>query len=334
MAVIFVWAVSASGAVNLRMGHHQGLNSMLDRTAKHFAKLVEEKSGGEVRVRVFPSGQLGGENEALELLQQGGIDITITSIGNQDKYLPALAALSSAYTFRDSSHAEKAMRSEFGDQVIKDIAAASNIQVLGWLFVGPRDMMFKGEPVTRLEGLKGMKMRSPEQFTWIRMFELLDARPTPVPWGEVYTAVQAGLVAGLDTPPQQALDMKFFEVTKSLSKTGHIFLFMTLNINKNKLASLTPAQQKAILDAGRDACAWSNETIIKPENARAYADLQNKGIKVVDVVDLPKWAEAVKPLRQNISERFPGAGKYSHEPGSKTAASSRHVYLSITYAHA
>lgn len=310
IGALCVWAYPASAATTLRMGHHQGLNSMLDRTAKHFAALVEEKTGGEVKVRVFPSGQLGGETEALDLLAQGGIDITITSIGNQDKYLPALAALSSAYTFRDVEHAEKAMLGAFGDQVIKDVADASSIQILGWLLVGPRDMMFKDVTVTSLDQFQGLKMRSPEQFTWVRMFELLGARPTPVPWGEVYTAVQAGLVFGLDTPAQQALDMKFFEVTKTLSKTGHIFLLMTININKNKLATLGPEFQQAIFEAGKETCAWSNETIIKPENAKAYADLEAKGIKVVDVEDLPQWAEAVKPMRKDVADKFPGADKY------------------------
>lgn len=310
LIVVCAWAFPVSAATTLRMGHHQGLNSMLDRTAKHFAKLVNEKTNGEVKVRVFPSGQLGGETEALDLLEQGGIDMTITSIGQQDKYLPAIAALSSAYTFRDTAHAEKAMLGEFGDKVIKDAAEACNIQILGWLLVGPRDMMFKGEPVTSLAELQGLKMRSPEQFTWVRMFELLGARPTPVPWGEVYTAMQAGLVFGLDTPAQQALDMKFFEVSKSLSKTGHIFLLMTININKNKLASLKPEHRQAIMEAGKETCAWSNETIIKPENAKAYDDLQAKGIKVVEVKDLPQWAEAVKPMRKEVAEKFPGADTY------------------------
>lgn len=306
--LIFISAPSYA-VETLRLGHHQAVNSMVDKTAKKFAELVEEKTGGEVKVKVFPSAQLGGESQAYELLHQGGIDATITSMGYGDKYYPPLAATTLPFVFRDWDHAAKAMRGDFGKMLIKGLKDNSNIQMVGILEVGPRDMMFNRDPIQSLSGLKGVKMRSPEQFIWIRMFELLGAKPTPIPWGEVYTTLQTGVVAGLDTPAQQAIDMKFYEVTNSLVKTGHIFLFMSINVNKNKIAKLKPEYQAAIESAGREAAIWSNETIIKPGVAAAYSVLEAKGIKVVAADDIDKWAEAVRPLWNEIGEKYEGAGE-------------------------
>ncbi len=309
---MFLFCILASptyAVKTLRLGHHHGVNTMVDKTAKKFADLVKQKTGGEIVFKIFPSAQLGGESQVYELLNQNGIDATITSLGYGDKYYPPVAATTLPFVFRDWDHATKAMRYDFGKMLINGLKDNSNIQMVGILEVGPRDMMFNREPIQNLSGLAGIKMRSPEQFIWIRMFELLGAKPTPIPWGEVYTTLQTGVVAGLDTPAQQAIDMKFYEVTKSLVKTGHIFLFMSINVNKKKIASLKPEFQKAIEAAGQEAAAWSNENIIKPEVAAAYSQLQAKGIKVVEANEIEKWSDAVKPLWDEIGEKFKGASE-------------------------
>src|SRR5207244_11971224 len=111
-------------------------------------------------------------------------------------------------------------------------------QVLGYIHLGFRDMLFRGAAIRDAAAIKGVKMRSPEATMWFRMFELLGARPTPVTWGEVYTAMQTGVADGLESPGMAALDMKFNEVVKSLVRTHHMFASMGILVNSTRLAAL------------------------------------------------------------------------------------------------
>jgi TRAP-type transport system periplasmic protein len=309
VAVVSLFTIPAFGGETLRMGHHQAVNSMVDKTAKKFAELVDQKTRGQVNVRIFPGAQLGQEGDAFDLVHQGGLDATITSLGYGDKYFKPIGVTTLPFVFRDWGHATKAMQGDFGKMLKKGMLDNSNINMVGFLEVGPRDMMFTRDPISDLQAMKGTKMRTPEQFIWIRMFELLGTKPTPIAWGETYTALQTGVVAGLDTPAQQAVDMKFYEVCKSLVKTGHIFLSMTINVNKNRVAKLSPENQQAIEMAGQEAAAWSNETIIKPGVASAYETLSGKGVKIVEAKEPEKWAAAVKPLWDEVVAKYPGADR-------------------------
>jgi TRAP-type transport system periplasmic protein len=309
-AILWFLAVPAYSVETLRMGHHHAVNSVIDNTAKKFAELVEQKTRGQVIVRIFPGAQLGGEMDAFDLVNQGGIDATITSLGYADKFYKPIAVTTLPFVFRDWGHATKAMQGDFGSMLKKGLLENSNVNMVGVLELGPRDMLFTSrDPISDLAGMKGVKMRSPEMFVYIRMFELLGAKPTPIAWGEAYTALQTGVVAGLDSPAQQAMDMKFYEVCKSLVKTNHIFLDMIINVNKNRVAKLGPENQKAIEAAGQEAAAWSNATIIKPAVAAAYGDLGGKGVKVAEAKEIGKWAAAMKPLWDEVAAKYPGADK-------------------------
>jgi len=140
--------------------------------------------------------------------------------------------------FRDWDHVNKLYDGEFGAALRDGVKKQTNTQSLGYIHLGFRDMLFRGAPIRDMADMKGVKMRSPEATMWFRMFELLGARPTPVTWGEVYTAMQTGVADGLESPPMVALDMKFNEVVKSLVKTNHMFASMGIFANSTKLARL------------------------------------------------------------------------------------------------
>jgi TRAP-type C4-dicarboxylate transport system substrate-binding protein len=157
--------------------------------------------------------------------------------------------------------------------------------------------------------MKGMKMRSPESQVWIRMFQLLDARPTPVTWGEVYTAMQTGVAEGLESPPKAALDMKFNEVTKSLVRTNHMFGSMAVTVNKNRLDGLSSKLRQVLREAGEEATDWANKTISQPGEQQAYSILKQKGIAVVDPDNPAMWSNAMKPLWDEVAGRDPDGPK-------------------------
>ncbi len=298
-----------AAAETLRMGHHHAVGGTVDLLANKFADLVKEKTGGKITIQVFPAAQLGQEREAYDLLNQGAIDLTVTSTGILDKVYPPINVTSLPFIFRDWNHAMTAFHGDFGKAITDGVRENSNSEILAYVGLGFRDMIFRGDPVTKVDGMKGLKMRSPESTVWIRMYELLGAKPTPVTWGEVYTAMQTGVAAGLDSPAQAALDMKFNEVTHSLVRTGQMFGSMVIAMNEDKFKALSDEDKKAISAAAVEAADWTDKTVSIPGEEKAYGTMVEKGMTVVKADNLEAWATAMRPLWDEVSTKAPGSDK-------------------------
>jgi TRAP-type transport system periplasmic protein len=297
-----LWTTTGMAQQALRLGHHHAPGGQVDQTAQKFAEIVKAKSNGQIAVTIYPSAQLAQEREAFALLNQGVIDLTLTSVGLMDQFYPPVAVTALPFVFRDWGQATRALEGEFGKALAAGLAAKSNAQILGIYSLGFRDMLFRGEPITDVGGMKGLRMRSPEANVWVRMFQLMGARPTPVTWGEVYTAMQTGVADGLESPVMAALDMKFNEVTKSVVQTRHMFAPMAIVMNKARLQRLSPEQQKSITDAGAEAARWSTTALGEPGEAQGYKTMQEKGMKVVAAANLDAWAAAVRPLWDEVAK--------------------------------
>jgi TRAP-type transport system periplasmic protein len=291
----------AEAAVRLRLSHHHAVGGHLDQTARKFKELVEAATKSEVTVQIFPAGQLAQEREGVDQLDQGVLDVTITSLALMDKFWKPIQVTSLPFVWKSWDAADKAVNGEVGAFIADGMARGSNVQILGIIGGGFRDMVFRGEPITSVEGMSGIRMRSPEAHLWIRMFELLKARPTPVTWGEIYTAMMTGVAAGLEAPPLSVTDSKLQEVMKSAVLTQHMFLTYALNINKTKLRSLPPEQQEAVARAGKEAAAWSNQ-YAKEANEKAYELMRKAGMKILEPQDRNAWATAMRPLWEEMTK--------------------------------
>jgi tripartite ATP-independent transporter DctP family solute receptor len=300
-------AAPAAAQTTLRLAHHHAVGGQVDKAANRFADLVKERSNGQVIIRVFPAAQLGQEREAYGLVNTGVIDLSISSLGILDQVYPPINVTSLPFVFRDWDHAFRAYDGPFGKALTDGIKARTSTVPLGYLHLGFRDMLFRGEPVADSAAMKGVKMRSPEATMWVRMFELLGARPTPVTWGEVYTAMQTGVADGLESPAMAALDMKFNEVTKSVVRTKHMFASMGLFANSTRFGRLPAATQEILMVAGREASEWVNKTIAEPGEKEAYAKMQQLGMKVIEPANAQAWSSAMEPLWKETTGRYPGS---------------------------
>jgi tripartite ATP-independent transporter DctP family solute receptor len=311
LAGVFLAALSAFGAEAqiVRVAHHHAVGGIVDLTANRFATQLRERSGGRINARVFPAAQLGQEREAYDLLNSGAIDVTFTSTGIMDKVYQPIEVTSLPFIFRDWGHARRALNGEFGRTLTTNVRNASNTEVLAYFGLGFRDMMFRGDPVPTLAGMTGVRMRSPESFVFIRMFELMGARPTPVTWGEVYMAMQTGVAAGLESPAALALDMKFNEVTRSLVQTRHMFAVMAINMNKARFARYSEADQAMIRQLAVEAGTWAEDTMAIPQEQSAYETLRQRGLRVVEASNPQAWSDAMRPLWAEIRGRTPDAGR-------------------------
>src|SRR5262245_52091736 len=241
--------LSPAAAQSLRLAHHHAVGGTVDLTANKFAEIVNARSKGALVIKVFPAAQLGQEREAYGLCNTGVVDLCITSLALLDQAYPPINVTSLPFVFRDWPHVYKLYNGEFGAALRDGVNKQTNTQLLGYIHLGFRDMLFRGDPIRSASGMKGVKMRSPEVLVWIRMFEALGARPTPVTWGEVYSAMQTGIAEGLEAPAMTVLDNKLNEVVKSLVRTQHMFASMGIFGSSAKLGRLPKDQQELLLVA-------------------------------------------------------------------------------------
>lgn len=294
----------------LRLAHHHAVGGTVDLTANKFAELVAQKSKGALTVKVFPAAQLGQEREAYGLLNTGVLDLSVTSLAILDQVYPIVNVTSLPFVFRDWPHVYKLYDGEFGAALADGIKKNTQTQVLGYIHLGFRDMLFRGAAIKDATGMKGIKMRAPEAALWFKMFDSLGAKPTPVTWGEVYSAMQTGVAEGLESPAAVALDMKFEEVTKSIVKTHHMFGSMAIFGNNTRLARLSKEQQDILAAAGKEATEWSNKTISEPGEEAAYKKMVAAGMQVVEPTKIEDWSKPMQPMWTELTAKTPGSDRF------------------------
>lgn len=310
-ALLLGLSVLGSGAeaqekIVIKLGHHHNVGGLVDAYANRFREVMAQKTKGRVDVQVFPGAQLGQEGEAVEGVHLGTLQMTIGSSPFLDKYVKEMGTEQLPYLFDSWEHADRTLNGPVGEELTKRLLERSNVRLLSFFPFGFRDMFFRDKPVTNLKQLKGMKMRAPQAVIYIRMFELLGARPTTVTWGEFYTALQTGLVEGGESPPSAGLDMKFNEVSKYWLDTNHMFASINHMINKRFYDGLPKDVQAAVLAAARET-ATDITKHARTLDGEAVKNLKGRGIQYLEPENREEWRMAVLPFYAEYTKDRPGA---------------------------
>lgn len=289
----------------VRFAHHHPVGSLIDMTANKFAESVNAAKVG-VNVKVFPAAQMGQEQENAEAVVYGTVDTTITGSNFFGKWVKGVGFELLPFLFKDSEHVERAMG--YGAPVTlavqKAMAEKNAAHLFGFLDLGFRDFAMRTKPIMSADDLKNAKMRAPEIWTWIRMYQLLGSRPTPITWGEVYTAMQSGVADGLDAPAANLVDNKLYEVTKYVTKAGVIDTPMAFTINKKLYDGLNAPQRAAVDQGAKTALAFGTEKS-RELTANAYKILREKGIQVNEL-DTTPLVKMVSPMYDEYAQKNGG----------------------------
>lgn len=288
--------------VDLTFAHNLAVDSVLDQSANKFAELVAEKSDGKIKVTVSPAAALGNESDMLEGIELGTIDMMLATTSYLSNVDGKFAVLDLPFLFKDSAQVKNVLEGTIGDQLKEDLLATKNMRILGYMDSGFRVMLTAKTQLLDLDSFKGVQMRSPETPVYIGMFEALGAAPTPISLSEVYTSIQTGVVEGVEMSAQQLYTNKFYEVTKYIARTNHIFTTVTPIISEDKWSSLSPEAQAVIEEAMQEAIDWEWETFdaADEENLQAMVDA---GLEMNDIDQAP-LAEACTELYNKISSQF------------------------------
>jgi tripartite ATP-independent transporter DctP family solute receptor len=301
-------SLSASAATTLRFGHANGSGEIAADLFQEFADNVTKKSKGEVTVRVFPAEQLGKEADLVQQVKSGALDISAPSMPTLSSLVPAFEIASAPFLWNDWAEAEAVIRGPAFEPTFAELADKHNIVMLSkvWYW-GWRNITTANKAVTKPEDLAGLKIRVPESPVWVEMIRAVGAAPTPIPFGEVYTALQQKTVDGQENPIPTIFSRKFYEVQGHLSMTRHMLQNNTMIINKASFAKLTPDQQKLIV-AEAAAMSAKNSTMQQEREKSMLEDIRKTGkTAIVDAPDRAAFAARMAPALDKLEPRWGAA---------------------------
>jgi tripartite ATP-independent transporter DctP family solute receptor len=302
-ALLFGFSVSAQD-FTLRAGHDQPVGSMYDEGHQMFKKLVEERSKGRIRVNVFPAAQLGAEVAMVEGLRLGSIDVACANAPNAAAFVPELGLFSVAYLFKDIAHFERVVNDPAFAQRVDDIIASKKIGIkrIGFYAAGVRNIYSRKGSVGAPEDLKGIKIRVQNNPIEVKVWRAFGAIPTPMNFGEVYQALQSGVLDAAENGLAVIESNKHHEAAKFITQSEHQRNLSALYINEKKLASMPADLQKVVLEAAAQAAVHERKRDAELV-AAAAASLKAKGA-VLTVPDKSKFIALIAPIQDEVAREL------------------------------
>jgi tripartite ATP-independent transporter DctP family solute receptor len=260
-----------------------------------FARLVKERTNGRIVVEIFHSKQLGEEAAVIEQVQLGAIDMTRVSISAVSSFVRDLDAFQLPYLYRDAAHMWKVLDGPIGQEILKKHEAFNFVGV-GWFESGSRNFYTK-KPVKAVADLKGMKIRVQQAPLMVGMVEALGAVATPLPYGEVYSALQTGVVDGAENNWPSYLTTSHFEVAKYWISDEHTRVPEITVASKKVFDKVSKEDQAIILKAMKDAQPYQFKLWVDFEKVAEKA-VRDKGsiITTVSPQEKQKFMDAMKPV--------------------------------------
>ncbi|AUH35246.1 TRAP transporter substrate-binding protein [Paracoccus tegillarcae] len=300
-AAILPSAVSAQTV--LRLAENQPDSNPVTVAMYRFAELVKEYTAGEVEVQVFAGAQLGQEPETIEQAQAGIVDFTrVNSVGLAN-VVPTMGAFTLPYVFADWDHKYRVLDGDIGAEVLEDLA---DVGLKGFAYMDAGSRSFytvEGKPIASIDDLKGMKIRVQPAPISIRMMELLGAVPTPMNYGEVYSALQTGVIDGAENDFVSYETSAHYEVAPNYVIDAHLSPPALLLMNKARFDGLPPEQQEAITKAAVESAMFERE-IMREANEAARTTVVDGGA-VVNEIDNAPFQAAVQPIYEEFPDLTP-----------------------------
>lgn len=285
---------TSATAVEIQVGYENHPGEPVDLFCKEWKRLVEERSGGELTIELYPSSQLGNKNDIMDQMVAGDSVVTLADGAFfADRGIPDYSITFAPYLFASWDEAWRLFASDWHKEQEAKLEK-QGIKLLIWNGIYGVRHTLTTKPVRKVEDLKGMKVRIPNNTMQIVGFEHLGATPTPLPLGDVYTALQQGVIDGVENPLTVLYNGRFHEVAKYLTLDGHIRNNVNWVCGTIFFDSLTPEQQKILVESGIEANKMLNEFAEK-DNQEKVEQFRKEGVEIieVDIAEFKKASEGV-----------------------------------------
>ena len=290
----------ASETTEIKLAHSLDMSHSVHKAMEFMAERVAEKSDGKLTIDIYPSGQLGSEREALELLQIGSLGMTKVSAATMENFAPAFKVFSLPYIFKDKEHLFKVIDGEVGQDLLTK-GEEFWLHGLTYYDAGSRSFYTVNKPVQTPEDLKGMKIRVLASQTAVDMVQAFGGSATPISWGELYTALQQGVVDGAENNPPSFYLSRHYEVAKNYTLDEHTMIPDVLLISDHIWDKLSPQEKKWIEEAAEESAVLQRELWAEAE-AEALAAVKEAGVNVI-IPNKEPFSEAVEPMYEELKDQ-------------------------------
>lgn len=285
----------------LNFGHYAPDTHPMGQSARRFAELVKHRSRGQLEIRLVPQSQLGSIQEMFEATQVGSLDITLAPVAYLRSISPKMDVLEVPFLFRNFQEADRILdvRSRIGQQLIDELRRG-NMEGLAFWEMGFRNISTSRRPIKGPWDLKGLKIRVYSNQALLQAFRLLGANPVQIPFGDLYVALQRGVVDGQEGTIDSIYRYKLFETQRYLSLTRHSYTALVLVMNARTFQKLRGGDQESVLSAAREAAAFGRGLSRELENNN-IRQLEKSGMRIEMN---PDWDEFRKRVFYEVQEKF------------------------------
>lgn len=281
-SVAIVGCKKAADEKIVRVAYVSGPTELLHKAAEQFKQYVAEQSGGKLRVKLYPSGQLGNEREIVEGLKLRSIDMVVTGGAIIGWYAPEYGVIEAPFVWRDYEHVDTVWRGRIGEELRAAMPKKAGIDMLHLWYRGPRYLTTTDKPVRCPDDLAGMKLRVPELEVYIKSWQTFGANVTPLPFNDMFMALKLGVVEGQENPLATIYGNNLHEVQKYIMETLHLIGFYILSTGPHFDTKYTEQEKRLILEAAKQATDWHNQELERSES-EYIEKLQETGVEFLPV---------------------------------------------------
>lgn len=300
-----VAAAAGADAKTLRLNHNNPPDHPLHVSMELMADRVAELTNGEIKIQVFPNAQLGTQRESMELVQNCALDMAKSNASELEAFEPSYSAINLPYIFQSEQHFNDVLSGEIGQDILN---ASVDKGFRGVVFYTEGARSFYGQkPIASPEDLKGVKVRVQPSPSAIRMVELLGGSPTPIAWGELYSALQQGVVDAAENNPTALTTARHGEVSTDFSLDEHTMIPSIVVISNCSWDAMTPEQQQALQTAAAESMQFHRTEWNKASDAAIEQAKAEMGVSIHEVDKAPFQA-AVQPMYEEAASANPAVG--------------------------
>ncbi len=282
--------------VVLKLGHIVKPDGPVAKAAVKFSEDVLEKTNGAVKIEVYDSSTLGSQRDLLEGLVIGTVDITISSPAVMSAVIPSVSVLDLPYIFKDTEHAYAVLDGELGKEIFAPFESEGYQYISVWEN-GFRHITNSKKKIESPADLEGLKIRVPESKVYIEMMKALGANPTPMEFGELFTALQNGTVDGQENPVSQSYSSKFHEVQNYMTLDGHIYATQPVLISNKALEKIPEEYRQVVIDSANEARDWQRALVAESES-KMKEEMTASGMEITSLTpdQIAEFSNAMAPV--------------------------------------
>jgi len=300
LAALFAWAPAQ--AQELKFATQNPKGHPLVAGMERFAEIVTARSGGKIKVNLFPGGVLGGDQANVSALQGGTLEMVVLNSGILASQVKEFGIYDFPFMFADPKEADAVVDGPFG-KMMHDKLEAKGIVGLAYWELGFRNITNSRRPINRVDDIAGLKLRVIPNAINVDWVKALGANPTPLPFPEVYAALDQKAIDGQENPATVISANKLYEVQKHIVLSNHQYNPQSLIFSKKVWDTLTVSDRKILVDAGVEASKYQRQ-VARDAAGTALENLRKNGMQVTELsaLELAKFREAMKPVIAKHSE--------------------------------